>query len=132
MSHKSPDRACARRSCPGKSRHGPVLAIPRNRAVDDLRIERGDIRVGEALPLDHAGTEILDHDVGAFQKPLEHLPVIFVAQVGGNALLVAIDRVEQGIVAVDIGVGQIEMAAEVALAGPLDLDHPRAEVGELE
>src|SRR5690606_15558238 len=51
-------------------------------------------------------------------------------EVERDALLIAVDGVEERAVAVDVGVGDVEAAADVAGAWALELDHPRAEVGE--
>ena len=55
-----------------------------------------------------------------------------ILEVGGEAELAAVDGVKEGRIAADLGVGQIEAAAEIAPVGPLDLDHPRAKIAEAE
>jgi hypothetical protein len=126
-------RAClreevlTRQSCPG-----PLLAVARDRAVDDAGVERADVVEAEALPLDHARAEVLHHHVGLRHEVAQERAVPLVAEVRGEALLVAVDGVEEAVGAADLCVRQVERAAEVALARPLDLDNAGAEIGELE
>ncbi len=44
--------------------HRPLLAEARDRAIDELRIDRLELLVGQAEPGHHAGPEVLDQDVG--------------------------------------------------------------------
>ncbi len=53
-----------------------------------------------------------------------------VLEVDREALLAAVDGVEDRRIAADLGVAEIEPAREVAAVGALDLDDPGAEVGK--
>ena len=63
-------------------------------------------------------------------RTLDRRDIGWVLEVGDEAELAAVDGVKKGRVAADLGVGQIEAAAEIAPVWPLDLDHPRPQVAE--
>ena len=84
--------------------------------------------VVEAEPLDDAGPEILDQHVGLGEQPRQRLEVGRILQVDGKAFLVAVDGVEDGRVAADLGVAEIEPPRQVAAIRPLDLDDAGAEI----
>ena len=86
--------------------------------------------VVEPETLDDARAEVLYDHVGFADKALHRGDVGRILEVGREAELAAIDGVKEGRVAADLGVGQVEAAAEVAPVWPLDLDHPRAKVAE--
>ena len=92
----------------------PLVAEAGDAAENDGRIDRRHDVVAEAEPLDDAGAEILDEHVGLADEVLERLKVGRVLEVEGDALLAAVDGVEQGRVAADLGIGEIEAAAQVA------------------
>jgi hypothetical protein len=58
----------------------------------------------------------------------DFLKIHRVLEVGGIALLVAVDRVKQRAVTLDAQIRNIELAADIAGAGALDLDGACAEV----
>src|SRR5208282_1844342 len=80
--------------------------------------------------LDDSGAEVLHDDIGLADEGLDGRDVGWILEVCGEAELAAIDRVKEGRVAANLGVGQVEAAAEIAAVGPLDLDDPCAEVAE--
>ena len=105
-----------------------VRAVAGDPAPDEARMARGKLVVTQAEPLHGAGREIVHEDVGAREEPLAHVAIVRVLHIEHDAALAAIqprevrrDAVERAIV----------MAREIAAAGPLDLDHVRAHVGEL-
>ena len=73
-----------------------------------------------------AGREVLDEDVGAGDERCERGFGFGLAQVQCHRLLAAVDPDEVGRLAVH---GLVVATGEVAF-GPLDLDHPRAGVGQ--
>ena len=70
---------------------GAGLAEARDRAIDDLGIDLLDVLVAEAQPLDHAGTEALDDDVGFGGDLLHHSDAVGRFQIDGEAALAAIE-----------------------------------------
>ena len=75
-----------------------------------------------------AGREVLHEHVGRRHQPEQQLAPPWVLGVERERLLVAVDPDEVRAQAVD---AVVVAAGEVAGVRPLDLDHPRAEVGEL-
>jgi hypothetical protein len=62
----------------------------------------------------------------------EHGAVCVIAQIGGEAFLVAVDCVKQAVGAANLGVGQIQRPAQITLARPFDLDHSGAQIGQFQ
>ena len=89
--------------------------------VDDPRVELSRLLVADADAVGDAGPEVVQHDVGPREQPVDDLLALVRLQVDGEALLPA-RRLE-----VQHPAGHV--AAVVALRR-LDLDHARSEVGE--
>ena len=94
------------------------------------RIEARDGIEVETEPIHHARAEVVHHDVGARDQRLHPLQVARRFQVGGEALLVAVDGVEERAVGAESLVRELQLAGEVAAAGALHLDDLGAEIGE--
>src|SRR5262249_14956461 len=62
--------------------------------VDDPRVDLLDDVVAEAQPLDGAGREVLDHDVGLLEQLREDLAAARRAEVQGDATLVGVEQHE--------------------------------------
>ena len=86
----------------------------------------------EAETLDDAGPKILDQHVGLGEQPPQHLEVASILEVDRQAFLGTVDGVEDGRVAADLGVAEIEPPRQVAAIRPLDLDDAGAEVEQPE
>jgi len=84
--------------------------------------------VREAHPRRGAGSEVLHQHVGTFEQPREDRRGLGVLEVERQAFLAAVGPYEVRREPLDAAV---VAAREVAAAGTLDLDHARAEVGEL-
>ena len=110
----------------------PVFAVAGYRAVNDSRVDRLDVVIAESAAFNDAGPEILDHDVSSLEQFDKPSAIVGVSQIGCYAFLVPVYRVEQRIVASDLGIGQVQMSAKIADAGPFHLYDARAEVGELQ
>ena len=82
----------------------------------------------EADLLHHPGAEVLDQGVGLGDEAFHFLQVRRILEVGAVAVLVAVDGVEEGAVALDPDIGDIELAADVAGAGPFNLDHAGTQI----
>jgi hypothetical protein len=106
----------------------PFLAIAADRAIDDTRVDRLHRGVIEPEAFDDAGAEILDHHIGLRQQRLQRLHVRGVLHVDGEAFLGAVDRVENGRVAADLRVTEIEASRQIPSVRTLDLDHPGAKI----
>src|SRR6185312_2122154 len=115
---------------PGKHRPWAFFAVAGDGCVDNARVDRLGALVVEPQPFDDAGTEVLDDHVGLADEAFDGLDVGRILEIGGEAELAAVDGVKKGRVAANLGVGQIEAPAEIAPIGPLDLDHPRAQIAE--
>ena len=129
FSHITPERDCASRSWPGPLHPRAFLAIAADRGIDEPRIDLPDRLVVEAEPLDDAGPEILDQHVGlGEQRASAQSRSPASLRSIGKAFLGAVDGVEDGRVAADLGVAEIEPPRQVAAIRPLDLDDAGAEV----
>ena len=86
----------------------------------------------EAEPLEHAGAEVLDEDVGPVDEREQHVLVGRVLEVEGDRLLVAVGRQEVRRLAPSLlaDEGRSPAAGVVPAARRLDLDDPGALVGE--
>ena len=96
--------------------------------VDDAWVERAAGVVAEAHAVHHAGAEVVDDDIGAGDQRLHRRHALGVAQVEGDAALVAVEAAEDRVV--DPLRRREGRAAQVAGAGALDLDHVGAVVAE--
>ncbi len=107
------------------------LAEARDRAVDEIGLDRGHRGVAQAELLDDAGGEVLDEDVGDPAEIGDDPAALRVAQVHRDAFLAHVDADEVGGL---VGAARLDLEVVlphvVALARPLDLDHARAQVGE--
>ena len=129
LSHITPERACASRSWPGRCTHGPSLAVAGDRGIDDAGVDRPDRLVVEAEPLDDAGAEVLH----APRRPWRAASRSAARSAGflrssarlSLQRLMAWKMVESPPISVS---REVEPARQVAAVGPLDLDHPGAEV----
>ena len=102
-----------------------VLAEAGDRAVDQLRVGRGQRLRRETQPLHHAGAEILDQHVGGRRQLQQDAPARPGPQIEGEAPLVAVEGAEMR------AIGPASPAAEhVAAVGLLDLDDLGPEIGE--
>ena len=86
----------------------------------------------EAEPLEDAGAEVLDEDVGPVDQAQQDVAVGLVLEVESDGLLVAVggEEVRRLPVARLADEGWSPAAGVVAVSGGLDLDHPGAEVAE--
>ena len=105
-----------------------ILAVPRERRVDQPRMRGRQRAVVEPQAREHAGPEVLDEDIGARDERVEHAASLGALEVERHALLVPVDAQEVSALAVDER--RSPRARVVAAARMLDLDDPRAHVGE--
>src|SRR5690606_19393452 len=96
----------------------PRGAEGRDPAVDEARVDPGELLIAETEPVQGVGTEVLDQDVHAGYDLADELAPSIRAEVDGDALLVPVDDRELlGVVA------DAERAAPGLLAlEPLHLD----------
>ena len=106
----------------------PAVAVAGDVADDQPRVHRLKLVGGQPHPGRGAGREVLHEHVGRRQQPQQHLASPWVLDVEGERLLAAVGPDEVRAQAVD---AVVVAAGEVAGVGPLDLDHPGAEVGQL-
>jgi hypothetical protein len=106
--------------------HRPVLAVAADVAGDQPRVALAQSHSTQAQPRRGARRQVLQEDVGAHQHALDQRHLVGVLEVERDRLLAAVDphpvrrfAVHRAVVA----------AGEVAF-GALDLDHPRAGVGQ--
>ena len=106
----------------GRSR----LAITRDGAEDQAGVIGGHARVIEAEPLHHAGTIVLDHDVGTADQPPRRRHGLRTLQIEDDAPLAGIELA----VGRACAVPERRTAAHEVALGRLDLDDIRAEIRE--
>ena len=83
-------------------------------------------------PVQDAGAEVFDDDVGAFQQFAQDCPAVVALQVQGDGFLVAVAGQEVRGLRVVLGTDErrTPAAGVVSGAGVFDLDDPGAEVGQ--
>ena len=112
----------------------PVLAEAGDGAIDQLRIDRRQRGVVEAVLLQPAGLEVLDHHVAGCSQTTHGLGAFRAGDVQLDRLLASVGAQEIGGVSrLAIGrggEGRPPVAGVVARARPLDLDHLGAQVGQ--
>ena len=102
----------------GFVRARPSLAVTRDRAINETRVDRRDSVIAEAEPLHHARPELLNQHVGARDQGLEPGAVRLVLEVEHHALLAAIkEREHRGFT-----IEARRHRAHVLPARPFDLD----------
>jgi hypothetical protein len=92
-------------------------------------VARRERRPVQAQALGDAGAEVHDGDIGLGDQALDPGTVARVLQVDGDPFLAPVDGLEEGALAGDRELGEVEFSADLARRG-LDLDDPGAEVGE--
>src|SRR5712672_2129437 len=95
---------------------------------DHARIELVDVLPGQPHAVERAGREILHQHVALLDQPIEDLPAFRMLGIDGDRALVAVEHGEVEAVG-PLHVAQLP-ARDVAHAGPLDLDHVGAHIGE--
>src|SRR5579884_4084006 len=77
----------------------PLLrsAVAGNHAIDNSGVDSAHAFVAQAEALDHSGPEVLNHYVGSFDQFFELPYIAWTLKICRVALLIAIDRVEQGV-----------------------------------
>ena len=95
---------------------------------DEARIDLGELLVAETPALEGAGPIVLDHDVGGLHEFAEQLLAARLRQGERDEPLVARDHLPPERPAV---LHRRPVAHRIADARQLDLDHLRAEIGEL-
>ena len=103
------------------------VAQPRHRGVDDARVDLPDGLVVHAQPLHDAETEVLRNRVGLLCKPVEDGAPLVALEVQRDAPLVAVHRLEVGVV---LAARRAYAPPRIAARGVFDLDHLGAHVGE--
>ena len=98
-----------------------------HRDIDEARVDGTQGFVAEAQFRNGAGAEVLDEDIGLSHKVEQDRMALGRLEVQDDRALVAVDGCEHGRHAVALGA---EIADQIAGAGPLDLDHVRALVGQ--
>src|SRR4051812_11956433 len=102
------------------------LPVAGDRAIDEARIARAQGLVTESEPVHHTRPELLDHDVAGRGKIAHAVARSLLLQVGGDALLAAIEHRERG---ADLAPLR-RIAAHLFAAGTLDFDDFGAGFGE--
>ena len=99
-----------------------------DRGDDHARIELVDMLEGQPHAVERAGREILHQHVAVLHQPVEDFLALGMLGVDGDRALVAVEHGEIEAVGA-LHVAQLA-ARDVADAGPLDLDHVGAHIGE--
>ena len=98
--------------------------------ADELGIELGELRVGHAEPLGLVAAQVVEGGVRRAHQCVQHAGRLRVLQVQRQALLVAVEGLEEMAVAVGKEMRSDRAAHIAALGRILDLDHLGAEVGQ--
>ena len=118
----------------GAVRIGAVLAEAGDRAIDEPRIDLPQALVVEAVLLQPADLEVLDHDIGVRGEPPHQRPPLLRLEIGGDRPLAAIAGVEIGgrqrLAVAPFDEGRPPGARVVARARALDLHDIGAEIGQ--
>ncbi len=108
------------------------LPVPGDRAVDQRRIDLGELLVSQPEATHHAGPEVLDQHVGVADEPSQDVATAIRLQIDRDRLLAAVlcqeRRTHQLLVQRRIGA---KLARKVPRFGKLQLDDLRAEQAEL-
>ena len=120
----SPPSPCAIWSTPARFDIGPVLTEAADAAIDDARIVRPHVVIGDLQPVLHVGAHVLDDDVRAFGEPHERRMALLRLEVEPDRALVAVQV---------LVVEPVAVAGDVlpARGGRLDADHLRAPIREM-
>src|SRR5215510_7225713 len=99
-----------------------------DRGHDHARIGLVDVLPGQPHAVERAGREILHQHVAVLDQPIEDLLALGMLGVDGDRTLVAVEHGEiEAVGAFDVA----QLATrDIAHAGPLDLDHVGAHIGE--
>ena len=107
-------------------------AVAGDSGVDQAGVQDSGALVVQAKLGHDAGPEILDEHIGLLYQRLYQLQILGILQIGGKALLVAVDGLKIHAVPVVDHVLQGQMTAVVARLGILYLDDPRAQIRKAE
>src|SRR6516225_9862835 len=104
------------------------LPVAADLPVHQFRVELAHTCVGQLEPADDTWTEVVHDHVRLADELLHLFPSLRCLEVRGEALFVAVDRVENGRLTIEAHVRHIQTSAEIAGNGLLDFDHSRPEV----
>src|ERR1700739_3224456 len=90
------------------------IAVTRHNSIYDTVVNSRDVAVAETKALDHSRTEVLHHYVRPRKQLAQLFLVIGILQVSCITFLVAIDGVKQSVLAVNVGVAEVNRPSEVA------------------
>ena len=102
------------------------LTIARNRAIDEVVLDRSERLVIEAEPVHYTGPKVLDDDIGCRGEPAYRLDCLRRLEIERNALFSGIELTETGARAI----AQRWARAHHVAFGRLDLDHLGSQIGE--
>ncbi|MCY1225154.1 hypothetical protein D9M72_373440 [compost metagenome] len=110
----------------------PVVSEAGDGQDHQCRVQRVHFRGGEAQPVQDAGAEVLDDDVGAFQQFAQDCPPVVVLQIQSDGFLVPVAGQKIGRLRIVLRAdeGRAPAARVVPGAGVLHLDDAGAEVGK--
>ncbi|MEY9236048.1 hypothetical protein ABIF68_004365 [Bradyrhizobium japonicum] len=107
-------------------RRGTGLAVARDRAIDQLWIDRAQAVVVEPQPVHHAGAKVLDQDIGGRGEPAHRLLALLGLEIEHDAFLADVELAEYGAAPL----AQRRPGAHRLAAAGLDLDDLGAHVGK--
>ena len=107
------------------------LTETRDRAVDQVGLDRAQARLIELVFGHYAGRKVFDHDIGLADQVEHDVAGLRIGEVDGDASLAGIDAREVGaLIAGGRAHLRRDMAHFIAFAWALDLDHVGAQVGQ--
>src|SRR5215469_2510514 len=89
------------------------VSVTRHNSIYDTVVYSRDVGVPKTKAFDHSWPEVLYHYVRSRNQLAQLFLVIGILQIGSIAFLVAINGVKQGVLAVNIGVAQVDRSSEV-------------------
>ena len=107
---------------------GAVGSVARDAAPDEARVGLAKLLVPQAQPLDCAGHQVVEEDVGARHQAGEYVEVARLFEVEHDAALAPVEPGEVGRHAVE---GAVIAARQVAAIRTFHFDHVRAHIGKL-
>ena len=114
----------------GLASPGALAAIACDDAINNVGAQRPDRFIIEAEPFHDAGPEVVHEYIGLRDQAANIIGVLQRLKISRKALLIAIDGMKQCRLAVEFGIRDVELSANVACAGTFDLDDAGAEIGE--
>src|SRR5262249_14878320 len=98
--------------------------------ADDPRIEPLKLRIGDAEPLGLIAAQVVESGIGSAHQRVQHAASLWVLQVERQALLIAVERLEEMAVPIGKEMGPDRTSDVAPLGGVLNLEDFGTKVGK--